>query len=174
MNAAMETILSRTSIRQFTGELIPRDNLELILRAAMAAPSAVNVQPWKFLAVTERKILDQLCRDLPYAKMLDRASAAFIVCGLPGKDDRFAPRYWVFDCSAASENILLAAHSLGYGAVWTAVYPEPERVDSVRRICHIPEEVIPLNVIPIGVPVRSGGEPVDKFSDKNILWESYL
>ncbi len=169
----LNVIYTRRSVRKFTGEKVKKDDLATILRAGMSAPSAVNVQPWAFVVVTDRDTLDELFRSLPYAKMLDKAGAAVVVCGIPDKDDTYAKNYWVMDCSLASGNILLAAHALGYGAVWTAVYVNNERVRSVRRILSIPENIIPLNVIPIGVPADRDAKPVDKFKQENIHWEKW-
>ncbi len=165
-NEALNTIYSRRSVRSFTGEAVSHETLIKILRAAMAAPSAMNMQPWAFIVVTDRKALDDLCDQLPYAKMLDKAGAAIAVCGNPGKD------YWVMDCSAASENILLAVHSLGLGAVWTAVHADKQRIAAVRKILNIPENIVPLNVIPIGVP-KDKGKVTDKFKEENIHWEKW-
>jgi nitroreductase len=173
MNQTIQTIFSRRSIRKYTGGHIPAEDLELIVKAGMSAPSAVNIRPWSFIVVTERDILDKLCASLPYAKMLDKAGAALIVCGIPDKDDTFAKDFWIQDCSAASENILLAAHSLGYGAVWTAVHPDPPRVSAVRSICGIPEKIIPLNVIPIGVPSEETSKPADRFDPEHIHWNRW-
>ena len=173
MNQTIQTIFSRHSIRKYTGGHIPAEDLELIVKAGMSAPSAVNIRPWSFIVVTEREIMDKLCASLPYAKMLDKAGAALIVCGVPDKDDTFAKDFWIQDCSAASENILLAAHSLGYGAVWTAVHPDPPRVSAVRSICGIPENIIPLNVIPIGVPAGEFSKPADRFDPEHIHWNRW-
>ena len=167
-NETLNTIYSRRSVRSFTGEAVPRESLAKIVRAAMAAPSAVNIQPWSFVVVTKRETLDELCDKLPYAKMLDKAGAAIVVCGIPD----FSKDYWVMDCSAASENILLACHALGLGAVWTAVYVDKERIATVRNILHIPENIIPLNVIPIGVP-KEKGKALDKFKEGHIHWEGW-
>ena len=171
-NETLNTIYTRRSIRSFTGEAVSRESLTIILRAAMAAPSAVNIQPWSFVAVTKRETLDELCTKLPYAKMLDKAGAAIVVCGVPGKDEIFSRDYWVMDCSCASENILLACHALGLGAVWTAVHVDKDRIATVRRILNIPENIIPLNVIPIGVP-KEKGKALDKFKEENIHWEKW-
>jgi nitroreductase len=164
MKDVIEAILTRHSVRKFTGEKVDAKDIDMMLRAGIAAPSAVNVQPWSFIVVTDRTILNELCARLPYAKMLDRAGAAILVCGLPAKDDRFAKDFWFLDCSAATENILLAVHGLGYGAVWTAVYPDPQRIAVVRATCKIPENVIPFNVIPVGVPVDPETAPLDKYN----------
>jgi len=163
-----EVILTRSSNRSFAGAPISESTLERITRAAFAAPSAVNVQPWDLIIVTKRETFDSLGAALPYAKMLDKAGSAFVVCGNPSKDDSFAPRYWVQDCSAMAENILLAAHALDLGAVWTAVYPESDRIEVVRQILGIPRDRIPLCVIPIGVIVGTAAEPKDKFNPSAI------
>lgn len=168
-----DVMYTRHSVRQFTGEKVKREDLMEMLKAGMSAPSAVNVQPWAFVVVTERGTLDKLCEALPYAKMLDKAGAAIIVCGIPDKDDTYAKKYWVMDCSLASENILLAAHALGYGAVWTAAYADKERMKSVREILSIPENIIPLNVIPVGIPANKDEKSKDKFKDENIHWEKW-
>jgi nitroreductase len=171
-NEALTVIYTRRSVRLFTGDAIAYEDLMSILRAGMSAPSAVNVQPWAFIAVTKRETLDELCDKLPYAKMLDKAGAAISVCGIPDKDEVYSRKYWVMDCSAATENILLAAHALSLGAVWTAVYPDEEKVRSVRKILHVPENIIPLNVIPIGVP-KGTGTVIDKFREENIHREKW-
>ena len=171
-NDALEVIYTRRSVRSFTGEAVSRESLMKILKAGMAAPSARNIQPWAFVAVTERGLLDSLCERLPYAKMLDKAGAAVIVCGVPGKDEVYGGKYWVEDCSAATENILLACHAMGLGAVWTAAYPNEDRMTAVRDIIGVPEDVIPLAVIPIGVP-KDKGKVIDKFKEANIRWERW-
>ena len=171
-NDALKVIYTRRSVRSFTGDTVSREDLMKILRAGMSAPSAVNIQPWAFVVVTKRATLDELCARLPYAKMLDRAGAAIVVCGIPDKDELYSRKYWVMDCSAATENILLAAHALGLGAVWTAVYVDEQRMRDVREILGIPRNIIPLNVIPIGVP-KGSGAVIDKFKEENIRWERW-
>ncbi len=101
-NEALNVIYTRRSVRSFTGDAVSREDLMKILRAGMSAPTAVNIQPWAFVAVTKRETLDQLCDRLPYAKMLDRAGAAIVVCGIPDKDAVYSGKYWVMDCSAAT------------------------------------------------------------------------
>jgi len=129
-------------------------------------------------------IMEALNEKLPYAKMLSKSGAAIVVCGLPDKTKIINSAikvvsgislgdYWITDCSAASENILLAAHALGLGAVWTAVFPNKESIDAVRKILTIPADVIPLNVIPIGVPANLNVPPINKFKEKNIHWEKW-
>jgi nitroreductase len=169
---ALTVIHNRKSVRNYTGESITPGQLEILLKAAMAAPSAVNCQPWEFIVVTDRKTLDNLADTLPYAKMLFKASAAIIVCGIPSKAHKQMAEYAVIDSTLASENLLLAAEALGLGAIWTAAYPYPDRMKSVSSILNIPSDVIPLNVIPIGHPT---GEdvPKKKFDPKKIHSETW-
>ena len=162
MQTLIDAILSRHSVRKFTGESINEEDLKTIVKAGMAAPSAMNIQPWFFIVVTDKTILSNLCKSLPYAKMLDAAGAAIIVCG----DSKEAN--WVVDCAAATENILLAAHALGYGAVWTAVYKYESRIEPVRKECRIPNNIIPLNVIPIVVALDKNSKPIDKYNERKI------
>ena len=125
----------------------------MVLQAAMAAPSAGNKQPWQFIVVTERLTLNTLADKLQYAKMLKDAPAAIIVCGDTTRAfDGIEAEFWIQDCSATSQNILLAVEALGLGAVWTGIYPMPDRVTAVQEILNLPNTVIPLSVIPIGHP----------------------
>lgn len=172
LNNVIKTIFNRSSIRSFGSNPIAKEQLELIIRAGMAAPSARNLQPWAFIVVTDRGIMNTLADRLPYAKMLNEASAAIVVCGVPEKAGDSPEGYWVQDCSAATQNILLAIESLGLGAVWTGVYPRPDRVDIVREVLGIPQNVFPLNVIPVGYP-KGENRPKDKFKPENIRWEKW-
>jgi len=169
-NQTMETILNRSSIRSYTTQEVEEDKIETLLRAAMAAPSAANKQPWAFIVVNERDLLDSLAMELPYAKMLAEAPVAIVVCGDLNKTLLDADQaYWVQDCSAATQNLLLAAHSMGLGAVWTGVFPRTERVDFVRNVLQIPSNLVPLNVIPIGYPNQENS-PKDKWNPDNIFY----
>jgi nitroreductase len=138
----------------------------------MAAPSAVNCQPWEFIVVTERKILDALGDVLPYTKMIYKAGAAIVVCGVPAKAHRQLTEYAILDSALASQNLLLAAEAIGLGAVWTAAYPYTDRMESVKMILVIPPDVIPLNVIPIGHPTGVD-QPKNKFNPKKIHKERW-
>ena len=173
MMDAMECILSRTSIRSFSDQAVEENILRKVLEAGMAAPSAVNMQPWMFVVIDKRELLDTLADKLPYAKMLKQAPVAIVVCGDLRKTlDQREREYWVEDCSAAAENILLAAHALGLGAVWTAVHPVPSRIDAVQNTLHMPEYLIPLNVMPLGYPAESR-EPKRKWDEGKIHWNSW-
>ena len=169
----INVIMSRKSVRKFTDQIVPKNILELILKAGMAAPSASNRQPWAFIIITDRAILNKLADELPYAKMCYTASAAIVVCGVP--EDILTDKenaYWVQDCSAATENILLAVKALELGAVWTACYPYESRIKPVREILGIPENIIPLNVIPIGYPAEEN-LPKNKFKNERIHWQNW-
>ena len=170
--AVINNIMTRTSIRQFTSQPVSKDTLDIIVKAGMAAPSAMNKQPWAFVVVTEREMLDSLNVKHPYAN-LKTATAAIIVCGNMDKTIEGAGReYWVQDCSAATENILLAAHGLGLGAVWCGVYPVEERVADVSGVLELPENIIPLNIITMGYPAENP-EPKDKFNPGNIHYQKW-
>lgn len=164
---AFSVMKNRKSVRNFSGRVIEKEKIDALLQAAMAVPSAVNMQPWAFIVVTDRTTLDNLCSGLPYAKMLDRAGAAIIVCAIPRKAHEQSAELAVIDSTCASENILLAVEALGLGAVWTAAYPYNDRMNFVRQTLRIPDDIIPLNVIPIGYPAGENA-PIDKFNEKNI------
>lgn len=169
---ALSVIHARKSVRHFTGESVTKEQLEQILKAGMAAPTAVNKQPWSFVVISERAALNSLAEGLPYAKMLDKAGAAIIVCTQPDRAHESSREFAIIDASCASENILLATEALGLGAVWTAAYPDQGRIDHVRKVLGIPADVIPLNVIPIGHPTGED-QPKDKFKTENIHWEKW-
>jgi nitroreductase len=166
---ALTVLLERKSVRQFTGEAVSKQDLETILKAAMAAPSARNRQPWTFIAITDRKTMDLLAEGLPYAKMLYHAQAAIVVCGVIERAHDHLLEYAVLDTSAATENILLAIEAMGLGGVWTALYPRPERMEHVRKVLAIPDDILPLCAIPIGHPA-SQEKPINKFKEEYIHW----
>ena len=152
---ALNNILCRKSIRTYSNKRISQDTIQIILEAAMAAPSAINTQPWDFIVVTEKERLMKVASVLPYARMAASCQAVFVVCGnmnkaIQGEHNSF----WIQDCSAASENLLLACHALELGAVWTGVYPAEERVEAVKNVLNLPDFIIPLNVICVGYPVN--------------------
>lgn len=170
-NETLEVIHNRKSVRHFTGEPVSKEQIEALLRAGMAAPTAANRQPWVFYVVTQRETLDALGEQLPYAKMLSQVGTAIVVCGDMEKAGNLKEKdYWVQDCSAASENILLAAESLGLGAVWTAAFPYDDRTAVVKKALNLPENHIPLNVIPVGYPTGED-KPKNKWKPENVIWQ---
>ena len=173
MNDTLKTIFSRKSIRSYKDEPVSKEKLEMLIKAGMAAPTAVDKRPWEYIVITDRKVLKQLADALPYAKMASTAAAAIIVGGDVRKQwGGLESDYWIMDCSAATENILLAAESMGLGAVWTAIYPEDARIRAVRQILGIPPHIVPLNLVPVGVP--AGREkPKDKYNPAQIHWNRW-
>lgn len=143
-------ILARRSVRAYTPEPVSDEHIEVLLKAAMAAPSANNRRPWHFVIITQRATLNALAEGLPYAKMLFQAPLCIAVAG----DPSLSETYWVQDCSAATENLLLAATGLGLGSVWLGIYPRQERVKLVREVLQIPEPVTPLCLVAVGHPAE--------------------
>ena len=162
-----ENIFNRKSVRSFTSEPVSEEHIEAMLKAAMAAPTAVNYQPWRFVVITDRVQLDAMADILPYAKMLRQAPLAIVVCGettwFDGKENPF----WQQDCSAATENLLLAAEALGLGAVWTGVYPDMQRAEPLGDFLGLPETVQPLCAVPIGHHDGTA-KPRDKWKPENV------
>lgn len=173
--AVLDNIAARTSVRAYTSEPVPDEMVETLLRAAMAAPSAMNRQPWEFVVVNERAILDSLAGKLRYAKMLDQAPLAIVVCAetmITHRDgSQSVNGLWEHDASAATQNILLAAKAIGLGAVWTAA-SDPERSAAVKEALNIPGTIMPLCVIPIGFPAEDP-EPKDKWKPEKIHYNKW-
>lgn len=166
-NAALENIFARKSVRKFQNRGVEPEKITTLLKAGMAAPSGKDTRPWEFIVVNERAALDSMAAALPYAKMLTDVRQAIVVCG-----DSTRSFYWYLDCSAAAQNILLAAESLGLGAVWTAAYPYEDRMDVVRKHTALPENILPLCIIPIGYP-EGVQSPKEKFDETKIHYNKY-
>lgn len=170
-NEAIKNIMTRTSIRKYTDQPVSKADIETLLRAGMAAPTAVNRQPWHFVVVTDKAKLKELSGGR--GGMLEQCALAIVVCGnmektMQGKGQEF----WIQDCSAATENILLAANALGLGAVWTGGYPMEERVASISKALKLPETIIPLCTIVIGYPAESP-TPKEKWKPENVSYNEF-
>lgn len=169
--AAIENIMTRTSIRQFKEQPVEQEKVDIMLKAAMAAPTAVNLQPWHFIVITDKKAIGLLSGNQP-----TNAPLLIAVCGNTDKttmeNGNKLPDFWVQDVSAATENLLLAAHALGLGAVWTGVYPVMERTAEVANVLNCPPNIIPLAVVRIGYPDEAP-EPKDKFKEENISYNKF-
>lgn len=151
----LENIQTRVSVRHFTGEKILQADVEKLLRAAMAAPSAVNKQPWAFLVISDQQLLDKIGEDMPASRCGNGAAVAIVLCGDMDKAlEGEAREYWAQDVSAATENLLLAAHGMGLGAVWSGIYPISERVKYYQELLGMPEHIVPLCIVPVGVPAE--------------------
>ena len=166
-DAVLENIHNRKSVRQITSEPVTEVQTETLLRAAMAAPTAVNYQPWRFVVVTERAELDAIADILPYAQMLRQAPLAIVVCGETTWMGGAENQYWQQDCAAATQNILLAVEALGLGAVWTGVYPNKDLYPKLHDFLNLPSNVQPFCCIPIGHQAGND-QPKDKWKPENI------
>ena len=170
---AIETIMTRTSIRSFTDRAVSADTVEMLLRAGMAAPTAVNLQPWHFVVVNDRAKIDELGGNGRQSQMWHESPLVIVVCGNMEKAMEGAGQaFWVQDCSAATENILLAAHALGLGAVWTGCYPIEERVANISQVLGLPEHIVPLCAIVMGYPNESP-QPKDKWKPENVSYNGF-
>lgn len=174
-DVVLENILTRKSVRSYTDEKVPLEMVEKLLKAAMSAPSAVNRQPWEFIVVDSRNTLDTLASRLIYAKMLTQAPLAIVACGhstTTNPDGSVTENsYWEHDVAAAAENLLLAAHAMGLGAVWTAA-ATGERAQAVTEILNLPDEVKPFCVIPIGFPAGNE-QPKDKWKPEKVHYNKW-
>jgi len=163
---AMEALFSRRSIRKYTAGPITEEVLRELLEAAMSAPSAGNQQPWHFIIIDDRKILDDVPSFHPHSHMLKEAPVAILVCGDLKLEKHVG--YWVQDCAAATENLLLAVHAKGLGAVWVGVFPREERVEGFRKLLRMPDHVIPFSLIPVGFPAESKPPRPDRYNTAKI------
>ena len=172
-NQAINNIVTRVSVREFTGEKISDEQIDTLLRAAMAAPSAINKQPWAFIVVTDESIIAQLGEALPYSRCNNHPAIAVIPCGDLSKTiEGEMADFWINDVSAATENLLLAAHAMGLGAVWTGLHPNMKRAGMVQEMLGLPEHIIPLCVVPVGVPAEQP-EVKDKYKPENIHYNGW-
>ena len=170
VNPVIDAILKRRSIRRYSGKPVDKSEIRLLLKAGMYAPSARNEQPWHFIVIDQRDLLIRIRDVHPYASMLPGAELAILVCG----DEKLelSKGYWPVDCAAATQNILLAAHALGLGAVWLGVYPRPARQSDLRKIFELPSHVHPFALISIGYPAEEKRMP-ERFKDERIRWNEW-
>jgi nitroreductase len=166
---AIENILTRRSVRHFSPNPVPDEEVQLLLKAAMHAPSAGNSQPWHFVVVTERKMLDEVPKFHTSAEFIMEAHLAILVCA----DENVArPGRWLLDCSAAAENILLAAHARGLGACWIGIQPDPVRIEGAAHLFNLPAQVHPLCLIAVGYPVETPPN-VERFLPERIHYNHW-
>jgi nitroreductase len=171
MNDFIDVILARRSIRKYTDQPVSKELLETLVKAAMAAPSAMNAQPWEFVVVTDPKTLTSLRGSLIFAKM--NAPAAICVLGSERmQKNKTGSRFWVQDCSAATENILLAATALGLGSVWVGVHPVTIFKRAIAKVLNLPDGVTPLNLIFVGYPAETK-EPRTQYEAQRVHWEAF-
>lgn len=166
-------VKNRTSVRQWENKPVAKADIEDLLRAAMAAPTAVNKQPWRFLVITDAAERNALADKVERGGMYRDAPVLIVVCGdMDAALEGEAREFWVQDCSAATENLLLAVTAKGLGAVWTGVYPIQKRTQALQQALGLPQNIVPLDVVLIGYP-KDTPKPKDKWKPENIHWEKW-
>ncbi len=166
----LDAIFTRRSIRHFTDKKVSKEDIETILKAAMYAPSAGNQRPWHFIVITDQDILSEIPTIHPYAQMVRESAFSILVCGDLSLQSHEG--YWMLDCAASVQNLLLAAHELGFGAVWTGVYPRENRIDGIRSLIKLPENVIPFALVPIGYPAETKELP-NRFEESRVHFNKW-
>ena len=165
----LQAIISRRSIRKFISKNIPDEYVLKMLEAAMFAPSARDTQPWHFVVINKRELLNKIPQIHPFADMCRQAPLAILVCG----DNQIEKLegYIALNCGAATQNILLCAHDLDLGAVWLGVYPRKERMEPIAKLFNLPENIIPISLVAIGYPAESKERP-NRFKEERIHYNS--
>lgn len=166
----LDYILDRRSIRRFTDQKIDNEKIKIILTAAMYAPSAVNMQPWHFVVIDDPSMMEKIMEIHPYARMLQTASHAVVVCG--DEHLQHDDGYWVVDCGAATQNLLLAAQTLGLGSCWVGLHPREERKTSFSRLLHLPSNVKPFALVALGYPEEHKPRP-ERFHAEKVRYNGW-
>lgn len=167
----MDAILERRSIRKYTGKPVSKENIEQILRAGMSAPSAGNERPWQFIVLDDKSIMDGITKIHPYSQMLKEASHAIVICGDMNLK-KYNEDYWVEDCSAAAENMIIMAQELGIGSVWLGVYPTSDRVEQIKKFLNLPDNVVPFSIVSLGYPAEKKDVP-DRYDASRVHWNKW-
>lgn len=165
-----EGILSRRSIRKYARKSVTEETIVEILKAGMAAPSAVNCQPWHFVVLTDHNVMDGIPDFHPYSKMITDAAAAILVC--IDKNLEHGEGYGILDCSAATQNLLLAAHAKGLGAVWLGIYPREARIEGIKNLLQLPDFIVPLSLISVGYPAEEK-PAADRYDAKKVHYNKW-
>jgi nitroreductase len=165
-----DAIITRRSIRKYKDKIVPPELIEKILTAAMYAPSANNYQPWQFIVINERSILNEIPVVQPYSKMLYTATLGILICG----DENYEklPGYNAVNCSAATQNLLLAAHDCGLGTCWIGIYPREERMAGIKKLLKLPENIVPISLIAVGYPDEAR-ETTERFIPSRIHYNGW-
>lgn len=171
-SAVLTAIHERRSVRAFSGREVSREQLIELLRAAMAAPTGRNIQPWRFVAVDDRAVLDALADGLANAAPLRQAAAAVAVCGDVAKTAVPGTAYWVQDCALAAENLMLAAEAVGLASLYTGSWPYPDRITHITNVLGLPATVQPLCVVVVGYANGDDG-PKDKWNEEYVHWNRW-
>lgn len=166
----LDAIFTRRSIRSFTGESISEDQLKTILKAGFQGPSAHNTQPREFIVLRDEEILEKIPTFHPYTKMMPKAKCAIVVCG--NKEKQSEVGFLALDSAASIQNMLLAAHGLGLGAVWCGLYPVPELIEPISELLGLPEHIVPISMVVVGVKDKDLG-PIDRYNEENIHYDKW-
>jgi nitroreductase len=166
----LNTIIGRRSIRKYKSEKIEKSKIIDILRAGMYAPSAVNKQPWHFIVIDDREIMQKIMEIHQSSKMLETASHAVLICG--DENLQHDKGFWIADCGAATENILLAAKSLDIGSCWIGVYPRENRMDAFKKLFSLPPHILPFALVSLGYPDEEKSTP-ERFKPERIFWNTW-
>ncbi len=161
----LDAIHTRRSIRKYLAKSVPEELIQKLLAAAMQAPSACNQQPWQFIVIDDRDLLTTIPNFMPYAAMAAHAPCAILVCG--DLDSEQSEGYWAVDCSAATQNLLLAAHALDLGACWCGVYPRQVRMNALRELLGLPQTVLPHSLVVLGYPAEQA-PPEDRYRSQRV------
>jgi len=153
----IDWIISRRSIRKYTNAKLSKEQIETLLRAGMYAPSAVNKQPWHFVVLDDTATFEEIIAVHPHASMLRGASHAILVCG--DLNLQHDDGYWIVDCGAVTENILLAAHGMGLGGCWIGIHPREARKAALAKVLELPGNVVPFALISLGYPAEKKDTP---------------
>ncbi|MCD7809499.1 MAG: nitroreductase family protein [Erysipelotrichaceae bacterium] len=173
----LETIKNRKSVRKYTDQPITDEQLHEILLAGMTAPSCTNAKDWSFIVVRDKDMLSKMadCNGKP-AQLLKEANVGILVCGDLSRAFKLAKDYWIIDCSIACENMILAATDLGIGSVWLGTYPQMDRVNGLRELFDLPEDIIPHSIISFGYPdgeLLSNKDPEDRFEENRVHFNQW-
>ena len=166
-----EGLITRRSVRKYTGGIISKEDVKKIMIAGMYAPSARNKMPWHFVVIDDKNIFSKIMDFHPYSLMLSNASHAIVVCG--DENLHNGPGYYIMDCSAAAENMLLAAHALGFGAVWIGIHPKPDRIEAMSALLGLPQHVKPVALISLGVPEEMNESDCQRYNTDRIRYNHW-
>ena len=165
-----EALHTRRSVRKYQEKEIPEELIQKLLAAAMMAPSAGDARPWQFILVTDPEKKNKVKEVHPYVSMIIKAPLGILVCGDLSKEKY--PGFWPQDCSAAMQNLLLAAHGSGLGAVWTGIYPLEERVVKICEIFNLPDQIVPLGLAVMGWPAQCG-KSEERYTDECVRYNTW-
>jgi len=172
---SIQSIMTRKSVRQYTGEAISEADLKIILDAAMSGPSTANTRPWSFIVVRDKETLIKMAEaNGRAANPLRTADIGILVCGDLSRAFPSAKDYWIIDCSIACQNMSIAAHSLGLGSVWLGTYPQMEKVENQVKLFNLPQDIIPHSILAFGHPdPQEPDRPKTKFEEDRVHYEKW-